>query len=88
MTTPATLSCKELVELVTDYLDGAMAEADRARFDAHLAICPPCVEYVAQIGRTVRTVSATWRDIEDSRQAAELLEVFRDWKKLGLRHAT
>ena len=59
MTTPATLSCKELVELVTDYLDGAMAEADRARFDAHLAICPPCVEYVAQIGRTVRTVSAT-----------------------------
>jgi anti-sigma factor RsiW len=88
MTTPATLSCKELVELVTEYLDGAMAEADRARFDEHLAICPPCVEYVAQIGRTIRTVGATWRDLEDSRQAAELLEVFRDWKKLVLRHAT
>ena len=58
MTSQSPLSCKELVELVTEYLDGAMSEPERARFDAHLGICPPCVEYVAQIGRTIQAVGA------------------------------
>ena len=75
------LSCKELVELVTDYRDGALGLPERARFEEHLAACPPCVEYVAQIERTIAAVGATWRDIEDSAQVAELLDVFRDWKR-------
>jgi anti-sigma factor RsiW len=75
------MSCQELVELVTEYLEGAMPAADRARFDAHLALCPPCVEYVAQIERTVVVVGATWRDVEDDPRTAELLELFRDWKR-------
>ena len=84
MTAKAHLSCKELVELVTDYLDGAMSDADRLRFDEHLDLCPPCVEYVAQIGRTIRTVGTTWREVEDTRQAKELLAIFRDWKHLAV----
>jgi anti-sigma factor RsiW len=84
VTTQAPLSCKELVELVTDYLDGAMSDADRLRFDEHLALCPPCVEYVAQIGRTIRAVGTTWREVEDTRQANELLAIFRDWKQLAV----
>ena len=84
MTSQSPLSCKELVELVTEYLDGAMSEPERARFDAHLGICPPCVEYVAQIGRTIQAVGATWRDVEDSRQVGELLKVFGDWKNIAV----
>ena len=84
MTPQAHLSCKELVELVTDYLDGTMSDADRLRFDEHLALCPPCVEYVAQIGRTIRAVGTTWRAVEDTCQANELLAIFRDWKQLAV----
>ena len=84
MTPQAHLSCKELVELVTDYLDGAMSDADRLRFDEHLDLCPPCVEYVAQIGRTIRVVGTTWREVEDTSQAKELLAIFRDWKQLAV----
>jgi anti-sigma factor RsiW len=84
VTPQAHLSCKELVELVTDYLDGAMSDADRKRFDEHLALCPPCVEYIAQIGRTIRAVGTTWRAVEDTCQANELLAIFRDWKHLAV----
>ena len=43
------ITCRELVELVTDYLEGALAPADRARFEEHLEICDACVAYVEQI---------------------------------------
>jgi anti-sigma factor RsiW len=75
------ISCKELVELVTDYLEDALPVGDRARFDAHLADCPWCVEYVAQIERTISAVGASWRDVEGDAGMAELLELFRDWKR-------
>ena len=74
------MSCKELVELVTDYLEGALPGGDVARFEAHLALCPPCVEYIAQIERTVAVVGANWRDAERDPGTAELLELFHDWK--------
>jgi anti-sigma factor (TIGR02949 family) len=82
------MSCKELVELVTDYLDGAMPDDDRARFEAHLALCPPCVEYLAQIESTIRAVGASWHDVQDTPQVAELLELFRDYKHGPLAHLT
>ncbi len=47
------LACADLVEVVTDYLERDLSEADRERFDAHLLVCPDCVEYVVQIRRTV-----------------------------------
>jgi anti-sigma factor RsiW len=47
------LVCQQAVELVTDYLEGALSRADRRRFEAHLAGCPHCTEYLAQIRRTV-----------------------------------
>jgi anti-sigma factor RsiW len=72
------MSCKELVELVTDYLEGALPADDAARFEGHLALCPPCVEYVG----------ATWRDVEDTPQVAELLHVFRDYKHGPTAHLT
>jgi anti-sigma factor RsiW len=81
MTSDAEMTCKELVELVTHYLEDALPAGDRARFDAHLAECPWCVEYVAQIERTVFAVGASWRDAERDAGMAELLELFRDWKR-------
>jgi anti-sigma factor RsiW len=48
------MTCQELVELVTDYFDGALDAATRAEFDAHLAVCPGCVTYLEQMRTTIR----------------------------------
>jgi anti-sigma factor RsiW len=84
MTPDNEMSCKELVELVTEYLDDALPANDRARFEAHLAECPWCVEYVAQIERTAWLVGATSREVQNDPRTAELLELFRDWKRGAL----
>jgi anti-sigma factor RsiW len=81
MTVDNEMSCRELVELVTDYLEGTLLAVDRTRFEAHLAECPWCVEYVAQIERTITVVGASWRNVESDAGMAELLELFRDWKR-------
>jgi anti-sigma factor RsiW len=81
MTPDAEMSCKELVELVTDYLEDDLPTDDRARFEAHLAECPWCVEYVAQIERTIVLVgaSAAERELAGSAAVDALLRAFRDW---------
>ncbi|MGN6358798.1 MAG: anti-sigma factor family protein, partial [Thermomicrobiales bacterium] len=56
MTAANELSCQELVELVTDYLEGALSAEDRARFEAHLATCRGCTAYVEQMRLTIRLV--------------------------------
>jgi anti-sigma factor RsiW len=74
------LACRELVELVTEYLDGSLSRRDRARFDAHIAGCPNCTAYLEQFRETVR-LTGTLR-VEDVEPAAreDLLEAFRGWK--------
>jgi anti-sigma factor RsiW len=47
------LSCKEMVEVMTDYLDGTLSPADRARFEAHLPGCRGCRAYLGQMRRTI-----------------------------------
>ena len=74
------LVCRELVELVTDYLEGALSRRDRARFEAHLAACPHCTEYLAQFRETLR-LTGTLRESDISPEAEqELLEQFANWK--------
>lgn len=48
------LTCRELSGFLMDYLDGVLDAATRARFDAHLQICPMCVDYLANYQRAVR----------------------------------
>ncbi|MBS1678395.1 MAG: zf-HC2 domain-containing protein [Actinobacteria bacterium] len=48
------LACREVVELVTDYLEGSMSRGERRRFEAHLADCPHCTGYLAQMRATIR----------------------------------
>ena len=50
------LTCQELVELLTDYLDGALPAGERARLEAHLAECEACDAYLAQFRTTIRLI--------------------------------
>jgi anti-sigma factor RsiW len=73
------LSCQELVELVTDYLEGALPEAERASFEHHIEGCTGCHEYVRQMRETLElTGSLTPADISPEAEAV-LLAAFRDW---------
>ncbi len=79
----AELTCRELVELVTDYLEGALSRRDRKRFEKHISGCSNCTEYVAQFRETIR-LTGTLREQDISRDAAkELLAVFAAWKHDG-----
>ena len=75
------LSCQELVELVTDYLDGALEERDTRAFEAHLAGCDGCTEYVEQLRTTIRVVGVIRPDDLTVDAEAALLQAFRDWKR-------
>ena len=73
------LSCRELVELVTDYLEGALPRADRRRFEKHIAACDACTAYLEQIRLTITaTGELTEEDIQPQARD-ELLAAFRDW---------
>ena len=75
------LSCQELVELVTDYLEGALDERDLRAFEAHLAGCDGCTEYLDEMRTTIRVVGMlTPNDLTETAEAA-LLQAFRDWKR-------
>jgi anti-sigma factor RsiW len=74
------LSCQELVELVTGYLEGALPEPDRASFEHHLAGCTGCREYLEQMRATIElTGSLTPADLSPDAEQT-LLAAFRDWK--------
>jgi anti-sigma factor RsiW len=74
------LTCAELVELVTDYLEGALGRRERARFERHITACDACTAYLDQIRRTRAAVGTlTTRSIDPEARTA-LLEAFRDWR--------
>jgi anti-sigma factor RsiW len=74
------LVCQEVVELVTDYLEGALSRADRRRFEAHLADCPHCTEYLAQMQATIRLTG--WLSPGDltEEMREDLGEIYRRWQ--------
>jgi len=74
------LACQELVEIITDYLEGTLPERDRARFDAHLMTCPPCREYVAEMHITLRLTGRLTTDSISAGARDELLRAFRRMK--------
>jgi anti-sigma factor RsiW len=77
------LTCRELVELVSDYLGGHLEPEERARFEMHLAFCDGCIRYVEQLEQTRLAVGALREDMLDPRCRDDLLAVFRDWKRSG-----
>jgi len=77
------ISCQEVVELVTDYLDGAMSPADVARFDHHLSLCEGCVFYVDQIRMTIAAVGRIGEEDVPPAVRDDLVAAFRDFKRAG-----
>ena len=73
------LSCQQMVELVTEYLDGVMEPRRRARFEAHLAGCDGCTHYVEQFRTTVSVVGRLEVDDVPEPVMAELISAFRSW---------
>lgn len=78
---PPGLDCDQVVELVTDYLEGALDAATAARVEAHLAECPGCHIYVEQIRRTVRTLGAASAASLPGRAQEALIAAFRDFHR-------
>ena len=75
------LTCKELVELVTDYLEGILPEPVRAQVELHLAGCNGCTNYLEQMRQTIQLTGTLREENLTPGQREELLELFRDWKK-------
>ena len=81
MTDTQSLSCQELVELVTDYLEGALDDRDLRAFERHLGDCDGCTEYVEQLRTTIRLVGTLTPDDLTRDAESALLQAFRDWKR-------
>jgi predicted anti-sigma-YlaC factor YlaD len=74
------LTCKELVEAVTDYLEGTMSGRDRARFEAHLEGCPHCREYLAQMRKTLDVLGRIEAEDLAPEVQDELVSLYRRWR--------
>jgi anti-sigma factor (TIGR02949 family) len=74
------LDCKDVVEVVTDYLEGEMAPDDRRRFERHLALCEGCQDYLEQLRTVIRVVGRPTIEAVPPETMAGLLRAFRDWR--------
>ncbi len=81
MSSSTGLTCKQFVELVTDYLEGALSEADHERFEQHVADCDSCPIYVEQIQQTIRMAGALTEESLSPEARGVLLHAFRDWAR-------
>ena len=72
--------CRHAVELVTDYLEGALPDIDRARFEAHLARCPHCTTYLEQMRATIAAVGHIEPEELAPEVRDELVSLYRRWR--------
>jgi predicted anti-sigma-YlaC factor YlaD len=75
------ITCREVVELVTDYLEGSLSAEIRVQLDRHLAECDGCSAYLDQMRQTIRLTGQFREESLSSEQRDELLRLFQDWKK-------
>jgi anti-sigma factor RsiW len=73
--------CRQAVELVTEYLDGALSRRDRRRFEAHLKKCPNCTAYLEQIRVTIQLTGSIEPDDLTPQARAELEDLYRRWRE-------
>lgn len=74
------VTCQELVELVTDYLEGALTPAELRRFEEHIALCDGCSEYLEQLRNTIELTGTLTLDDLTPEAESELLHAFRAWQ--------
>lgn len=81
MSGPVAYSCREIVELVTEYVEGGLESEARLGFERHVAICPPCRGYLTQL-RRIAAASPTLADEELPSSLREgLMRAFADWER-------
>jgi anti-sigma factor RsiW len=76
------MTCRQVVELMTDYLEGSLSVLERARFEEHIAGCDGCRAYVAQLRTTRKVVGRLADEPVPAAVERELLEAFRSWRSL------
>ena len=75
------LTCSEIVELVTEYLEGGLPVEDRERFEEHVAFCDACLTYFGQVRETIAIVGRVGVGDDLSPELQEsLLRAFRGWE--------
>ncbi len=77
----AQLTCREVVELITDYLEGTLPENVRLQMEQHLAGCDGCTAYLEQMRQTIRLTGELREESLTPQQRADLLRLFHDWKQ-------
>jgi len=77
------MTCQELVELVTEYLEGTLTDSERRRFEEHLRTCSGCSAYLDRMRITIRLVGRLDEDALSGDARDLLLRTFRDWKRSG-----
>jgi anti-sigma factor RsiW len=77
----ADLTCQELVELVTHYLEGALDDETADRFEQHVALCPGCGTYLNQMRETAATLGEIPVETLSEEMQATLLDTFRDFPR-------
>lgn len=83
MTDNNELTCKELVEIITEYLEGTLPPPERKRFEEHLKDCEGCQNYLGQMRQTIHAVGKLSSELLAPATQQELLQLFRGWKKSG-----
>jgi anti-sigma factor RsiW len=73
------LSCAQVVDLVTDYVEGNLDAADRLRFEEHVGICPPCRGFLSQMRVTRRVVGSVPVEPLAAPLEQALVDAFHDW---------
>jgi anti-sigma factor RsiW len=81
----AELTCKELTELITDYLEDLLPHTERVRIEEHLSVCPACVTYLDQMRFTIKALGAKPRGEIPKAIESNLLQAFRSWKNSPLK---
>jgi anti-sigma factor RsiW len=74
------LVCQQAVELVTDYLESRLPRADRRRYEAHLAGCPHCTEYLAQMRKTIALTGTLTPDDLTPQMQDDFVALYRQWR--------
>jgi anti-sigma factor RsiW len=75
--------CQEMVELITDYLEGALPASKRRRFEAHLAGCEHCTEYLEQMRTTIRLTGRLSPEDMTPEMREEFSAIYRRWRSEG-----
>ena len=74
------LTCHEIIELLSTYIEGGLTAEDRSRVDEHLALCDGCTTYVEQMRETIRLSGMVTEEQVPEGEKTALLAAFRDWR--------